>query len=71
MESYISVILDVIPMNQKAVFALGLVLALAGAALMLHGSLLGERTVPAAITVGIVGLLLIATSRYRLLDRIA
>jgi len=57
-------------MNQKAVFVLGLVLALTGAALMLHGSILGERTIPAAITIGIVGLGLIATSRYRLLDRL-
>jgi len=51
-------------MNQKILFILGIILALIGAALMIHGSLFGDRTIPAAITIGIVGIVLIATSKY-------
>lgn len=43
----------------------GIVLALIGASLMFHGSLLGERTTGIATVIGIVGLLLIATSRRK------
>lgn len=46
----------------KWLFILGIVLALTGAGLMFHGSLLGERTIPATIIIGIVGLVLIATN---------
>ena len=50
--------------NRKQVlFALGILLALIGAFLMWDGSILGERTLPAAITLGIVGVVLIATSK--------
>lgn len=54
-------------MNQKIVFIFGIVFALSGAALMYHGSLFGDRTIPAATTIGIVGIGLIATSKFRLL----
>lgn len=54
-------------MKQKVLFISGIILALIGAALMMHGSLFGERTIPAAITIGIVGIGLIATSKFRLL----
>jgi len=40
----------------------GVVLALAGAAIMFEGSLLGKRTTGIAIIIGIIGLGLIATS---------
>ena len=52
--------------NRKQVlFALGILLALIGAFLMWDGSILGERTLPAAITLGIVGVVLIATSKKK------
>jgi len=54
-------------MRQKVLFISGIILALIGAAIMIHGSLFGERTIPAAVTIGIVGIGLIATSRFRLL----
>ncbi len=53
--------------TKPALFVLGILAALTGAFLMWDGSIFGERTVPAAITLGIVGIGLIATSRYRLL----
>ncbi len=54
--------------NQKPVqFALGLLLALTGALLMWDGSILGENTTGIATVMGIVGISLIATSRFRLL----
>ena len=50
--------------NRKQVlFVLGILLALIGAFFMIEGSIFGERTVPAAITLGIVGIVLIATSK--------
>ena len=49
--------------NRKQVlFVLGILLALTGAFIMYDGSILGERTIPAAITMGIVGIILIARS---------
>jgi hypothetical protein len=50
-------------------FVLGLVIALTGAFFMWHGSILGERTITIAIVMGIFGILLIATSKYRLMGR--
>ncbi len=55
------------PMRQKVLFISGIVLTLVGAAVMIHGSLFGERTIPAAITIGIVGIGLIARSKFSLL----
>jgi len=43
-------------------FLLGLLLSLIGAFLMFNGTLLGENTVSIARIIGIVGILLIATS---------
>jgi len=54
-------------MKQKMLFAFGLLLALTGAFLMWHGSILGENTIGIAIVTGIVGIGLIATSKFRLL----
>lgn len=54
-------------MKQKIQFVAGIILALTGAALMIHGSLFGDRTIPVAITIGIVGIGLMATSKFRLL----
>ena len=53
--------------RERVVLVGGLVLALTGAFLMWEGNILGERTIPAAITLGIVGISLIATSKFRLL----
>jgi hypothetical protein len=53
--------------REQVLFVVGLLLALTGAFLMWEGSIFGERTIPAAITLGIVGLSLIATSKFRLL----
>ena len=47
---------------KKALFLLGIILALIGAAIMFEGSLFGERTTGIAIIIGIVGICLIATS---------
>jgi hypothetical protein len=47
---------------KKALFVLGIVLALIAAAIMFQGSLFGERTTGIAIIIGIVGICLIATS---------
>jgi hypothetical protein len=41
---------------------IGIMLVLIGAAIMFEGSILGERTITAAIVIGIVGICLIATS---------
>jgi len=42
--------------NRKQVlFALGILLALIGAFLMIDSSILGERTIPVVITLGSVG----------------
>ncbi len=56
-------------MDKRIRFAIGLISALAGAALMFHGTLLGENTAAVAIILGIIGIALIATSGYRLLGR--
>ena len=50
---------------KKVLFVLGIILALIGAAIMIEGSILGERTIPAAIVIVIVGICLIATSSPR------
>jgi len=48
--------------GKPVLFVLGILLALIGAFLMIEGSILGKRTIPAAITSGIVGISLMATS---------
>ena len=54
-------------MKHKIQFTIGLMLALTGAGLMIEGTVLGENTAGIATVTGIVGILLIATSRFRLL----
>jgi len=48
-------------------FVAGIILALAGAFFMFEGSLLGSRTTTIALVMGIVGILLIAASKFRLI----
>jgi len=48
-------------------FIIGIVLALTGAGIMFHGSILGENNSSIAIIIGIIGIGLIATSGYRLM----
>jgi hypothetical protein len=50
---------------KKVLFIIGIILALIGAAIMVEGSILGERTIPAAVVIVIVGICLIATSSQR------
>jgi len=47
---------------KKVLFIIGIILALLGVAIMVEGSILGERTIPAAVVIVIVGICLIATS---------
>ena len=47
---------------KKVLFVLGIILALIGAVVMTEGSILRERTIPAAVFLVIVGICLIATS---------
>jgi hypothetical protein len=54
-------------MIQKLQFITGIILAVAAAAIMFEGSILGENTTSIAIVMGIVGIVLIATSKFRLL----
>jgi len=56
--------------QKKAFFAqwiVGIVLALAAAAFMIDGDILGERTVGISTVLGIIGICLVATSNVRLL----
>jgi hypothetical protein len=46
---------------QRALFALGVSLCLAGAFLMVNGSIFGDRTIGIAIVTGIIGIGLIST----------
>jgi hypothetical protein len=46
---------------QRALFALGVSLCLAGALLMVNGSIFGDRTTGIAIVTGIIGIGLIST----------
>jgi hypothetical protein len=48
-------------------FVLGISLCVIGIFLMVEGSILGERTIPAAIVSTLVGICLFATSGARLL----
>jgi hypothetical protein len=47
----------------KPLFILGILIALTGAFLMWHGSILGENTTGIATVIGIIGIGLISTSR--------
>lgn len=54
-------------MKKKIQFVAGICVALIGAGIMLHGDIFGERNTGIAIVVGIIGIGLIATSKFRLL----
>lgn len=54
-------------MNQKIQFAAGVCIALIGAGIMFHGNIFGERNSGIAIVIVIIGIALIATSKFRLL----
>lgn len=49
-------------MLKKILFVIGIIIALIGAAIMIEGSILGERTIPAAVVISLVGICVIATS---------
>jgi len=50
-------------------FIIGIIIALAGAVIMFHGNIFGENNTCIAIVTGIIGLLLIATSKFRLMGK--
>ena len=50
-------------------FMMGIVFALAGAGIMLRGNVFEEYNSGVAIVLGIIGIGLIATSKYRLLGK--
>ncbi|MEA3229325.1 MAG: hypothetical protein U9P44_00260 [archaeon] len=54
-------------MNQKILSTAGVVSALIGAGIMFHGNIFGESNTSIAIVIGIVGIGLIATSKFRVL----
>ena len=54
-------------MKQKIQLVSGIVLALVGAGIMFHGNIFTESNSGIATFIGIIGLLLIATSKFRLL----
>jgi energy-converting hydrogenase Eha subunit H len=54
-------------MNQKIQFIIGLCVALIGTGIMFHGNIFGENNSGIATIIGIVGLGLIATSKFKLL----
>jgi hypothetical protein len=51
----------------KIQFILGFIVALIGAVIMFEGNILGENNTGIATVIGIIGIVLIATSSYRLL----
>ena len=50
-------------------FIIGVIMALAGAIIMLHGNLFEEYNTGVAIVLGIIGIGLIATSKFKLLGK--
>ena len=54
-------------MKQKIQFVAGICVALIGAGIMFHGNVFEENNSGIAIVIGIVGIALIATSKFRLL----
>jgi anthranilate phosphoribosyltransferase len=54
-------------MKQKIQFVAGICIALIGAGIMFHGNIFGESNSGIATVIGIIGILLIATSKFRLL----
>jgi anthranilate phosphoribosyltransferase len=54
-------------MKQKIHFVAGICIALIGAGIMFHGNIFGESNSGIATVIGIIGILMIATSKFRLL----
>jgi hypothetical protein len=54
-------------MRARVLFIAGLVLALVGAGALIHGHLFGESNSAIASVMGIIGIVFIATSKFRLL----
>ena len=54
-------------MNQKIQFIAGICTALIGAGIMFHGNIFGESNSGIATVIGIIGIGLTATSKFRLL----
>lgn len=54
-------------MIRKLQFITGIILALIAAAIMFEGTVLGETTTSIALVMAIVGIILIATSKIRLI----
>ena len=54
-------------MKQKIQFVAGICIALIGAGIMFHGNIFGESNSGIATFIGIMGILLIGTSKFRLL----
>ncbi|CAD7767226.1 MAG: hypothetical protein DNFNHJIP_00633 [Candidatus Argoarchaeum ethanivorans] len=54
-------------MKQKIQFVAGICIALIGAGIMFHGNIFGESNTGIATFIGIMGILLIGTSKFRLL----
>jgi len=54
-------------MKQKIQFVAGICIALIGAGIMFHGTIFGESNSGIATVIGIIGIALIATSKFRLL----
>jgi hypothetical protein len=55
---------------QHTLFAVGIVLCLASACLMVTGNILGDRTIGVAIVVSIIGIGLISTNRKVRTDKL-
>jgi anthranilate phosphoribosyltransferase len=53
--------------KNKLQFVAGIVIALAGAGVMAHGNIFGSSNTGVAIVIGIIGISLIAASKFRLL----
>jgi len=54
----------------KIQFIAGICIALIGAGIMFHGNIFGERNSGIATIIGIIGIVLIATSNFRLLTKL-
>lgn len=53
------------PMIQKIQFGIGIFLALAGAVILFEGSVFGESNTSTGIAIGVIGIVLIASSKVR------
>lgn len=56
-----------VPMIRKIQFGIGFILALADAAILINGSIFGESATSVGIVICVIGIVLIASSKVRLL----